>query len=108
MGAYETFWQGTLITVHALMWFRGAVVAAVVWIWSSVLYLAKHKGIELDCIQRDVKDLEKLPLHLAIAVNEKNLSYRDLARLVNWAFAAGIQYVSLYDPHGRWQRDRRS
>lgn len=81
-------------------------MAVVVWIWSCALYLAKHKGTKLDIIQRDVKELAKLPIHLAVAVNEKDLSYTDLARLVNWSFAAGIQFVSLYDPRGRWQRDR--
>ena len=90
----------TLNTIHALRWARHATVAMCVWIWSTLVYLAKHKGYELKLIHKDVQGLEKLPLHLALVVNERRVSYNDLARIVNWCFCAGIQYVTLYDPRG--------
>jgi dehydrodolichyl diphosphate syntase complex subunit NUS1 len=47
-----------------------------------------------------VKELKKLPLHMALVVNEAHVSHVDLARLVNWCFAVGTHCVSLYDPRG--------
>ena len=55
---------------------------------------------QVDLVQRDVQSLEKLPVHLALVVNERPLSHCDLARMVNWCFCVGVQYVSLYDPRG--------
>ena len=101
MGASEALWRGTLHSVHALAWLRWAVGAVAMWLWSCALYVAKHKGRKLESIQQDVKNLKKLPLHLAVAVNEKEMSYGDLARLVNWIFAVGVHYVSVYDPRGK-------
>ena len=98
--AAETLRLGTLKSVHALVWLRVALVAVCTWVWNTVLYVATHKGSKLECIHRDVKDLKKLPVHLAVVVNEKRVSYGDLARLVNWSFAVGIHHVSLYDPRG--------
>lgn len=98
----ETLRLGTLKSVHAVRWLRLALMTVFSWIWNTVLYIAKHKGSKLECIQRDVKELKKLPLHLALVVNEKHVSHVDLARLVNWCFAVGIHYVSLFDPKGRF------
>ena len=96
----EALRLGTLNAIHALRWVRHATVAVCVWLWSSLLYLAKHKGSELKLIQKDVQRLEKLPLHLALVVNERQVSYSDLAKIVNWCFCVGIHYVTLYDPRG--------
>ena len=98
--AVEVLRFGTLRSIHALRWIRATLAAVCWWLWSVGLYLAKHKGTKLECIQRDVKELKKLPVHLALVVNEKHVSHADLARLVNWCFAVGIHYVSLYDPQG--------
>ena len=99
--AIDALRLATLNTVHALRWLRHAVLAICYWVCGAVLYLAKHKGSKLECIQRDVKDLKKLPLHIALVVNETHMSNVDLARLVNWCFAVGTHYVSLYDPQGQ-------
>ena len=40
--------------------------------------------------------MKKIPLHLSLIVHEEELSPTDLARLVTWAFAAGIYNVSIY------------
>ena len=99
--AAQTLHRYTLSSLHALRWLRHSVVAVCLWIWSTALYLAKHKGTKLEHIQRDIKQLKKLPVHLALLVNEREVSCSDLARLVNWCFCVGIHYVSLYDPRGR-------
>ena len=99
--AAQTLHRYTLSSLHALRWLRHSVVAVCLWIWSTALYLAKHKGTKLEHIQRDIKQLKKLPVHIALLVNEREVSCSDLARLVNWCFCVGIHYVSLYDPRGR-------
>lgn len=101
MSTAEIVSLAMLNSVHALRWLRGAALAVVLWLWSSVYYLVKHKGTKLECIQRDVRELQKLPVHLALVVNEREIAYTDLAKLVNWSFAAGIHHVSLYDSRGR-------
>ena len=64
------------------------------------MYAVKHKGSKLECIRKDVKELKKIPLHLTLIVHEERLSHTDLAKVVTWAFAAGIQQVSIYNSHG--------
>ena len=102
----EAVRRTTLNTVHALRWARLAAVAVCSWLWSALVYATKHKGSKLELIQRDVQRLEKLPIHLALVVNERPVSYGDLARMVNWSFSVGIQYLTLYDPRGEhyWLR----
>ena len=65
------------------------------------MYAAKHKGSKLECVREDVRDLKKMPKHLALIVHEKELSHADLSRLVTWSFAAGIHHVSIYSSHGK-------
>ena len=99
--AAETLRLGTLYTIHAIRRLRHALVAVCVWLWSTGIYLVKHKGSKLECIQRDVKELNKLPVHIALVMNEREVSHADLGRLVNWCFSLGIHYVSLFDPQGQ-------
>ena len=72
------------------------------WIWTSLIFIVKHKGTKLEAIQNDAHALEKLPLHLTVIVNEReeHLHIDDLARLVVWALAVGINTVSLYHSNG--------
>ena len=64
------------------------------------MYTVKHTGYKLECIQEDTKELNKRPQHLALIVHEEKLSHTDLAKVVSWAFAAGIHNVSIYSSQG--------
>ena len=99
----DVIWAVSLRAVHALLWLRETVHLLMVWIWEAVFYapLLKHKGCKLECIQNDVKELRKIPMHIAVVVQEKELSYSDLANVVVWSFSAGVHTVSLYDPRGK-------
>ena len=97
-----TLHRYTLNSIHILRRLRCSIVAVCSWIWSTCLYLTKHKGTKLEHIQKDIKQIEKLPIHIALVVHEKELSHVDLARLVNWCFGIGIHYVSLFDPRGTY------
>ena len=101
MGVTEAAWTLSLRTVHCMVWLRESLAVLVAWLWISLLHAVKHKGTKLDCIQRDAKLLKKIPLHLALVVQEEDLSHSDLANLVIWAFSAGVHNVSLYDPNGK-------
>lgn len=93
----------TLVTVHAFVWLRDSLYLSLVWLWTRVVYVMKHKGSKLEWIQEDRKKLKKLPLHLALIVHERKLSHTDLAKLVTWAFAMGIRNVSVYSSHGKME-----
>lgn len=100
MGFAEGVLTVSLKTVHSFQWLRYSITYFFTWLWTAILYTVKHKGTKLESIQEDTKHLQKVPLHLAVIVQEEELSYDDLACVVVWAFAVGIHYVSLYDPHG--------
>ena len=98
----DVMWAVSLRVVHAIQWVRETVQFMMVWIWKAVFYAAlKHKGSKLECIQNDVKELRKIPMHIAVIVQEEELSYNDLANIVVWSFSAGVHTVSLYDPRGK-------
>ena len=101
MGAMEAFWIFSLRTIHCIVWLRQSLAVTAAWVWTGLLHAMKHKGTKLECIQRDSKQLKKIPLHLALVVQEDDLSHSDLANLVVWAFSAGVHNVSLYDPNGK-------
>eukprot|EP00092_Neocalanus_flemingeri_P030439 GFUD01033041.1.p1 GENE.GFUD01033041.1~~GFUD01033041.1.p1 ORF type:complete len:291 (+),score=29.78 GFUD01033041.1:56-928(+) len=55
---------------------------------------------------QQVKNLNKLPKHIAFIVLEDPLSYSDLASLVIWCIAAEINVISLFDMHGKLKRNQ--
>lgn len=100
MGGAELVWTISLRTVHTLLWLRESLRLMMVWVWTSLLYAVKHKGTKLECIQGDMKELKKVPMHIAMVVQEEELLYSDLANIVVWSFCVGVRNVSLYDPKG--------
>ena len=100
MGFSENVLSFSLRTVHWFLWLRESISFMVLWLWTSILYAVKHKGDKLECIQADAKQLKKIPMHLAVVVQEDELSHTDLAKVVAWSFSAGVHNVSLYDPKG--------
>lgn len=103
MGVTEGLLSFTLSTLHYSRMFKIYVGYALGWLWTSMLFVLKHKGTKLEAIQEDANTLNKIPLHIAILVNsrEEQLKLDDLARLVVWALASGINTVSLYSPNGK-------
>ena len=100
MGVTDGICSAALSTLHGLLWLRGCLYWLVTCLWSTALYSLKHKGCELSSIQRDARSLSKLPLSLAVVVQEEALSYSDLAKAVTWACASGVSTITLYDPYG--------
>jgi hypothetical protein len=97
----DTLMRTTLAALHSVLWLRETLKWALAWVWTAIAYSIKHKGTKLECIAADTKDLSKVPLHLAIVVQEEGMiSFNDLARVAVWAFASDIRVVSLYDPYG--------
>ena len=90
----------TLGVLHSLLWLRESVSWAVIRLWVSIVHSIKHKGTKLECIESDVKTFQKRPYHLAVIVQEKEISCDNLAQVTAWAFASGVRIVSLYDPIG--------
>ena len=95
----------SLSVIHASLWLKNAcnvllgyLIAAFSYPWKK---LAQKEDNLIEVIRADAKGLEKLPIHLAVAVLEDcELDQESLAHLTVWCFAAGIHNVSLYDPQG--------
>lgn len=99
----DTFLGATLAALHSILWLREALSWTLAWVWTAIAYSIKHKGTKLECITEDTRDMSKVPLHLAMVVQEEEeISCDDLARVAMWAFASNIRVVSLYDPYGEW------
>lgn len=103
MALVERLHRFTLGTLHLALQLRAAFSLLLACLWSGLLLPFKHKGDKLERITADAKRLAKLPLHLALIVQEEEVWPEELARLVAWAFAVGVRYVSLYDHSGRGQ-----
>jgi len=54
-----------------------------------------------------VKNISKLPKHIAFLVLENDILYDDVAKLVIWSLLVGINVISLYDVHGKMKRNQR-
>lgn len=89
-----------LVALHSVLWLRNSLGWTLAWLWTAISYAIKHKGKSLECIAVDAKELSKVPGHLAMVVQEEEVSCDDLARMAVWAFASNIRVVSLYDPYG--------
>ncbi len=96
----DVFLRGTLLSLHFIMWLKSQVSNVFLWTWTCIAHSVKHKGTKLEAIMEDVRDLDKVPLHLAVVVQEEEVSCDDLAQMTAWAFAGGVKMVSLYDPCG--------
>ena len=46
------------------------------------------------------EELVKVPVHIALVVNEVQISYDDIANIISWCVNSGISYISLYDMKG--------
>ena len=100
MAFVEHVHRFTLGTLHLMLQLRASLSLLLAYLWSTLLLPFKHKGDKLELISADARRLAKLPLHLALIVQEEEVWPEDLARLVAWAFAVGVRYVSLYDHSG--------
>ena len=92
--------------IHASIWLKNActvllgyMVIAFSYPWKKFAHHEEDNLIEV--VRADARGLEKLPIHLAVAVLEDcELDHDSLAHLAVWCFAAGVHNISLYDPQG--------
>lgn len=59
-------------------------------------------------LMQELKKIEKRPTHIAFSLNEKEMSYVDLANLVIWCVAMGTTYISIYDRLGHIKNNETS
>ena len=68
--------------------------------WRAVF--SQEKCIDLEL----VKNISKLPKHVAFLVLENDVVYDDVAKLVIWSLLVGINVISLYDVHGKLKKNQ--
>lgn len=93
-----------LSLIHSMLWVKTSLIMLYGWLYLLLSSPFKHKGTKTEMIQRDAKQLQKIPLHLAIVISEPQIVYVDLAKMINWAFSLGVQFVSVYDMKGEIKR----
>lgn len=103
MGVFEGFCLVTLNVLHFSAWVKRGLAMTALWIWSAAVYVLHHKGTKLEHIQRDIVSLKKVPSHLAFIIQheKEKLEINELSKMAVWAFASGVQTVSLYHTTGR-------
>lgn len=52
-------------------------------------------------VSENISGVLKKPQHLVLILDEENILYEDLARMIIWSLAAGISYFSFYDKTGK-------
>lgn len=55
---------------------------------------------DVEYINLNVKNMTKIPNHMTVLLGTEDLSYSDIAKIIKWSLAAGINYVSFYDITG--------
>lgn len=85
--------------IHLLLYLKSVIAILFQQIksyFSITLQTCTHEGIK-----DDSRNLTKLPRHISFVVLESDISFVDLAQLIVWSMAMGIQYISIYDREGR-------
>lgn len=99
MAIADTLYKISLGSIRSVVRTRDGFYLLLAWIWSWLSYPLKSKGDKLYSMQRDAKNLNKIPINVAFAITE-TISRDDLARLVCWAFSSNIHHVTLYNFQG--------
>lgn len=53
-------------------------------------------------IEELIVKIEKLPQHVIVILGFDEVSLENLVRLISWCFLAKIQFITLYDPTGKF------
>lgn len=69
-----------------------------------IFFCVRHEfipgEINLKCVHKEARKLNKIPTHLTILVGQEDLSVQEVVNLILWSLAAGISFVSFYDSKG--------
>ncbi|XP_033635952.1 dehydrodolichyl diphosphate synthase complex subunit Nus1-like [Asterias rubens] len=79
-----------------------------VWTWFSWTFktvLSKGSKESLSQCRKDGRDLQKLPCHLALLVQEEVISYQDVCSMLVWSMSLGISYLSVFDLKGTLKKN---
>lgn len=54
------------------------------------------KSSSISFFREEVKCFPKLPKHLAVIIDEQEVSYNDCIKLISWCIYAGIPFITFY------------
>ena len=94
-----------------IFWLLHAIFSLTEYIMALCYILsAKWRSVfsrDLEAVDiESVKNMSKLPKHIAFLVLENDILYDDMAKLVIWSLLVGINVISLYDVHGKMKRNQ--
>ena len=89
----------SLGSIRSLVRARDVMYLFLIWMWSWLSHPLKNKGDKLCSMQRNAKNLNKIPINVAFVITE-TISRDDLARLICWSFSSNIHHVTLYNFQG--------
>ena len=108
MAAEESFPELLFICIF---WLLHAIFSLTEYLMAFCYLLsAKWRSVfarDLEALDLEpVRNISKLPKHIAFLVLENDIVYDDVAKLVIWSLLVGINAISLYDVHGKLKRNQ--
>ncbi|CAH1800228.1 unnamed protein product [Owenia fusiformis] len=67
--------------------------------------LIKNTKTTSQKFKEDVSGLKKRPLHLGLLIYEHEVSFSDVANIIVWAMAMGVNHITVCDRHGNFKRN---
>ena len=94
------FFKIILSLVYLLVYLK-SLVGLLVGKIHNFLAVSSDSALNSDKIRSQVKAKNvKLPRHISFVLQEPEIRYHDVAKLVVWSMAVGISYISIYDRKG--------
>lgn len=56
-----------------------------------------YRHISVSLLKEELKCYPKVPKHLAVIIEEEDISYQDCVKLILWCIHSGIPYISFYN-----------
>lgn len=87
--------------LHIILYLR-IIVLEILWkIRRFIAGVFGSRGTSFNEIHLHSKRLNKLPLHISFLILESQIVFTDVAKLIVWAMALGISYISVFDRKGK-------
>lgn len=99
----KKMWRFLLIVLHVVLSIVGKVHDAIDSLQRKYHYFLYNYVLDKRTLWRDfrqVRKLDKIPVHLTMLLGQEKPSLKDLSNVVLWSLLSGISFISFYDSQG--------